>query len=201
MPRNTRPSPSKKTEQSTLQDRIAASAASAEALREPEARADSPSLKDALLQQFDEALGEISDIDLGHDDRALLKEHFRNAASDVAAARVSNPQPGRSEWQDTVESLRDGGVVGDEDVNPLIRQLTAALEPLQRPEVQLAAEFSERCERDGQDVALKWFRAQSNRTAQTTLPGSESGYDTDRPRESDAITNSRSRRLRGPPKA
>lgn len=201
MPRNARPSPSKTIKQPTLQDRIAASAASVDAMREPKRSADEGvDLHAALLEQFEQALGGISDTDLGHEDRALLSEHFKKAAAEIVESGGSEAQPARSDWEETVQLLRDGGVVGEDDINPLIRQLTAALEPLQRPEVALAAEFSARCERDGQEKALEWFRAQSSKKAQTTLPGSESGHDKDRPRESGAIINSRSRRLRGPPK-
>ena len=158
----------------------------------------------AVLEQFQGLLQQ--DTSLAGDDRDELGRAFEQALQDVASSQdqASSDVFDRSTWHDTVELLRQGGFVEQDEADHLIRTLNEALAPLQRRESQLAMEFSRRVESDGQEKALEWFREASKANAEAAAKsqsGVPSGHSADvSPLRSDTV-NSRSRRLRGPPGA
>jgi len=104
---------------------------------------------------------------LGADDRAALREQVELALRQqveavVAGQAASAAASSRSEWLDTIEGLRENDVLTEEDANALIRQLDVILSPSQNKDVDLALEFGRRFQRDGQEQALAWFKAQLN---------------------------------------
>jgi|GEM_PF-1108386 len=145
---------------------------------------------------------------LSADDRAALREQVELALrQQVEAAAVGQAAPAasaasssRSEWLDTIEGLRENDVLTEEDANALIRQLDTILSPSQNKDVDLALEFGRRFQRDGQEQALAWFKAQLN-GASTQASPNEGGKPSEPPVAlASAIVNSKSRRLRGPPR-
>ncbi len=145
---------------------------------------------------------------LGADDRAALREQVELAlrqqveavAAGPAAPAVGAAASSRSEWLDTIEGLRANEVLTEEDANALIRQLDVILSPSQNKDVDLALEFGRRFQRDGQEQALAWFKAQLNGASTETSPN-EGGKPSEPPVAlASAIVNSKSRRLRGPPR-
>lgn len=145
---------------------------------------------------------------LGADDRAALREQvelaLRQQVEAVAAGQAvpaaSAAASGRSEWLDTIEGLRENDVLTEEDANALIRQLDTILSPSQNKDVDLALEFGRRFQRDGQEQALAWFKAQLNGASTQSSPNEGAKPSEPPVALASAIVNSKSRRLRGPPR-
>ena len=150
-----------------------------------------------LLQQFESVLREDPGIDA--ETRDLIRAQFGQALADAATTPdMLAAVPDRESWMDAVRGLRESGAVDETEANDLVRQLDQALQPLQRRESQLAIEFSRRLQAEGQEKALAWFRqqtAEDNHEAATPPPARENAA----PLRNEVI-NSRSRRLRGPPR-
>lgn len=156
---------------------------------------------DDFLRQLDSALRE--DPSLDRDARDALMQQFEDAmggANNGDAGASIAALADRSLWMDAVQSLQSSGAMGENEANDLIRQINQALQPLQRRESQLAIEFSRRLQTDGEEKALAWFRkeaaALNNDT--TAEPVSARPSADVSPLRSEVV-NSRSRRLRGPP--
>lgn len=152
----------------------------------------------ALVAEFSDGL---ADSTLDREQRDALVAEFERAARDAAAdpAAGSGSPPTRADWLDTVEVLRKSGAIDEEHGNALVRELDEALQPIKQKNVQLAVEFSQRLQQDGLESALQWFKQQS--TASSDNAGATASH---HPRVdgldgSNLITQSRSRRLRGPP--
>ena len=88
-------------------------------------------------------------------------------------------------------------MLSEDERNALVRQLDAAIDPLQQPDAQVAMEFARRVQRDGETKALEWLREQRAASAADAVDPAKSKAPLLPGRES--ITRSRSRRLRGPP--
>lgn len=146
------------------------------------------------IEAFEQLLG--ADASLDDDMRALLRQQFELAVDAGVDAAVA---PDRSVWMDAVQALQASGELAEDDVNGVIRQINAAMEPLQRRESRLALEFSRRLATDGEESALAWFRSQS-RQAEQAAAGDVPAVSGEvvRPLRGEVV-NSRSRRLRGPP--
>ncbi len=133
-------------------------------------------------------------------DRAALRGQvelaLRQQQGDASAE--ATPDAARAEWRETVEGLRRSEVLTEDDASALLRQLDGVLTPERDRDVARALEFGRRVREQGQDQALAWLKAQD-----------QAGDDDDdavavvhAPPASLAtsIVNSRSRRLRGPPR-
>jgi hypothetical protein len=160
---------------------------------------------DKLMQQFDAALQELqNDPSLDGDTREFLRQQFAQALSDVGTGE-NEPAgiPDRAVWMDAVEALQASGNISEGEVNDLIRQINHALQPLQRRESQLAIEFSRRMHSDGEERALAWFREESAkgiRESNTEASPPPPPQKSSNALRSDVV-NSKSRHLRGPPRA
>lgn len=154
-----------------------------------------------LQQQFQDVLQE--DLGLDRETLELLKVQFGHALEEVQAQQDAHPGiPDRAQWMDAMQALQASGQVSESEVNDLIRQINQALQPLQRRESQLAIEFSRRIGTDGQEKALEWFRQESARAQSSEAEpaaSAEAPADVSPLLRSDVV-NSRSRRLRGPPR-
>ena len=101
-----------------------------------------------------------------------------------------------------MQALQDAGELEGTDAESLIRRLDEALQPLERKESKLAIEFSRRLADDGEQEALEWLRQQADKPQ----AGSDDTGSKESPGRRPAtslrgdVVNSRSRRLRGPPK-
>lgn len=140
----------------------------------------------------------LQDVEMDEGQRQQFGAQFEQAIRDAAANPKADTALERSDWLQAVDVLRQMGVVDENESNALVRQLDQAMQPLQRRNVQLAMEFSRRCEQDGEEQALEWFRAQTltEGGASSEAPGHSTRSDLP---QGDTILNSRSRRLRGPP--
>lgn len=166
---------------------------------------DAPPAPGVIESVRDEAMAELEatlrrhQSDISDEDAADLQQQFRRAF-DEAADQGSQVQLERSDWIETIEVLLQGGLIDEDESNRLVRQLDAALQPLQRREIRLAAEFSERCKTEGTEKALEWFRRESAKTQDADPANVIPAEFADRPSPAgDSIIRSRSRRLRGPP--
>lgn len=153
-----------------------------------------------LLQQFDALLREDAGLDQPSRE-SLLRQYGEALEEADADADVLASLPGRGAWMDAVQALQESGAVAEDEANELVRRLDHALQPLQRRESQLAIEFTRRMQADGEAEALAWFRDQAAKAADARQSTALSPP----PRAPVApigseVVNSRSRRLRGPPR-
>jgi len=133
--------------------------------------------------------------------REQMENEVRNALKEAAASPVAASAPDHADWTGAVETLKKAGAVEDDEANDLIRQLDGALQPLQKRESQLAIEFSRRLATDGQEKAIAWFQQASKEAAESQDDDSSAQPLDDSPASlRNEVVNSRSRRLRGPPR-
>lgn len=154
-----------------------------------------------LLDQFKDMLQQEGS--LGYDDRDELARVFEQALQDSSSAPSGLDAFDTATWRDTVDMLLQSGLVEQDEADHLVRSLNDALAPLQRRESRLAMEFSQRVEAEGQEKALEWFREASKAEQEPAVAQGPGAAAPDRtiasPLRGDTV-NSRSRRLRGPPK-
>lgn len=140
---------------------------------------------------------------LGREDQAVLREQLEASVREQMAAgpvAARTPDSNRADWLETIEQLRQHQVLSEDDANALVRQLDTVLAPTHSPDVELAVEFGRRFEEFGADEALAWFKAQVAGAASREGDGTAwSASDTPAALAS-SIVNSKSRRLRGPPR-
>ena len=155
-----------------------------------------------LMGEFEAMLASNPAID--REAREQIQADFSRALEDASetAARATASIPDRASWSDTVHALQDNGAIGDEEANELIRTFDASLQPLERRESRVALEFARILATEGEEKALAWFRSQAVNAA----AGSADAGASRPPKDSAGATlrtevvNSRSRRLRGPPR-
>lgn len=150
---------------------------------------------DAILAEFESALRDEPGV--GQEGLDFLMPYLRDAVEQASL------QPFRAEIDPAAWMAAFDGIVGDAldegERNALVRQLNEAVEPLGDQKTQVALEFARRVQTDGQAAALAWLeehkKLAGKADAQAPLPMAG-----DRPPVgAQAITRSRSRRLRGPP--
>lgn len=159
-----------------------------------------PTKEEALRQQviadFEASLRDQSSLDDGDLDGLL--ETFRQAVQETPLDVALTPLA-PEDLALALNGLVDNGILAEEERNDLSRKIDDALAPLQTPDVQMAMEFASRCERDGEEAALEWFKNERIKLEQSgqedAAPAATSGMP-----DRDSIVNSKSRRLRGPPR-
>ena len=115
------------------------------------------------------------------------------------AATVAAQVPDRASWSETVQALQENGAIGGDEANELIRTFESSLQPLERRESRVALEFARRLTTDGEEKALAWFRSQATEASGGSKASSPVPQDPGAALRSEVV-NSRSRRLRGPPR-
>ena len=159
-----------------------------------------PSKEEALRQQviadFEASLRDQSSLDDGDLDGLL--ETFRQAVQETPLDVALTPLD-PEDLALALNGLVDNGILAEEERNDLSRKIDDALAPLQTPDVQMAMEFASRCERDGEEAALEWFRNERSRSEDANQGGVAPADASGLPAR-DSIVNSKSRRLRGPPR-
>ena len=151
-------------------------------------------LKQRAIKEFESSLRDQE----GMDEQGLevLLSAFREAVQEAPLDAQFTPLD-PEEVTRTLNGLVDDGVLVEEDRNAIARQFETALDPLQDPKLQIALEFAQRVERDGEAEARQWLEAQNaaaDAGARQDPPAADVA-----PHSRQAITQSRSRRLRGPP--
>jgi hypothetical protein len=152
-----------------------------------------------LLSDFEAVLRDDPSLDM--ETRELLGQQLKQALDGARDADATAELPQRADWLQAVQALQDAGELEGPDAETLIRRLDEALQPLERRESKLAIEFSQRVASDGEEKALEWLRQQTE-AAQTTETRTSKESPGRRPGTAlrNEVVNSRSRRLRGPPK-
>ncbi|NZA26793.1 hypothetical protein H0E84_10395 [Luteimonas sp. SJ-92] len=151
-----------------------------------------------LQQEFETILRQESGLD--PESCEELGQMFQQALEDAAASPDPGAMPDRASWMQAVEALQRSGDVDGDEVNDLIRRLNEALEPLERRESRLAIEFSRKMAAEGEAAALAWLRQQTDREKEDKAQEPAPFPRNDHPSLRDEVVNSRSRRLRGPPR-
>lgn len=151
-------------------------------------------LKQRAIDEFASSLRGQEGMD--EEGMQVLLDAFRAAVNDAPIATAFTPLD-PDEVARTLNGLVDDGVLQEDERNLLARQFESALDPLENAEVRIALEFAERVERDGEAEARKWLEAQQAAVDARTQQGPALAAAA--PRSGEAITKSRSRRLRGPP--
>lgn len=155
-----------------------------------------------VQQQFKALLQ--GDSELGAEQREHMERFFEQALQDASTstAPISEDVFDRATWTATVDELRRNGGIAADEADHLIRSLNDALAPLERRESKLAIEFSRRLASDGEQEAIAWLRSKQAETddAAQSARDSVALAQGDGPPLRNEVVNSRSRRLRGPPK-
>lgn len=169
------------------------------------AAANAPFVQEGMaeLQQKFQALLQ-DQMDIGHEERAEMAQFFEQSIRDAAQSPTTplNEEVfDKATWSRTVDLMRKAGTVTDDEADHLVRTINDALLPLERRESRLAIEFNRRMAADGEQKAVEWLQAQSMETQAETArrPLGTSLGDASSPARDETI-NSRSRRLRGPPR-
>lgn len=150
--------------------------------------------REAVVDKFEASLRTRSGLD--EQERDLMVRHFRKAVAD-APLEPDPAGPDRNAWIETLETLVQHGLLAEEERETLVRQFNEATSPLQSREVQVALEFAQRMQRDGDAKAMEWLAEQQSAREGQPATGMPSPGAT--PIIKQSITRSRSRRLRGPP--
>ena len=147
-----------------------------------------------LLDMFEASLLEQGGLD--REERDYLLEQYKAVVSAAPLAPAFTPGELSSDLADTFSLLRDNGLLADDDIAVLERQLGEIDGKLRSADVGAALEFARRCETDGREEALRWWNSRVRDPAANTAPVAP----TDAPLPRQAPATSRSRSLRGPPR-
>lgn len=166
-----------------------------------EKKAESPAVDPAVEEQV---VAEIEALLRGQPnmtDEGL--EHIMRDCREAIAQASLEPSlslPERSEWIATIDALIQSGALEQDSGDALVRQFDTALGPMHDPKVQRAMELAKRIERDGEAKAREWLASQEKADQAEQADRQQAAESTrNMPPQRGAITNSRSRRLRGPP--
>lgn len=162
------------------------------------AESDPQELARELLSQIDGLLRDQPSLD--EKDREAFSEVFAASLQEVVESGAHQQPLSEAEFQQTINGLKRHAAEAGKEDSDLARHLAGAIASLEQRQTKLALEFGRRLRADGQSSALAWLRQQqSSDQADGSDEGSSEAMDASHPLRSD-VTNSRSRRLRGPPK-
>jgi len=153
--------------------------------------------KQAVLEAFEASLRAQQGLE--GEDLDFVIDHLRKRVAEVQL-QPDLAGPDRNSWVETLESLVQNGLLAEDEREALIRQFGEATSQLRSRDVQIALELAQRIERDGEEKAMEWLASQESGdagagTGNGLAKGSAELVD------KQSITRSRSRRLRGPPRA
>lgn len=153
--------------------------------------------KQAVLEAFEASLRAQQGLE--GEDLDFVIDHLRKRVAEVQL-QPDLAGPDRNTWVETLESLVQNGLLAEDEREALIRQFGEATSQLHSRDVQIALELAQRIERDGEEKAMEWLASQESGdagagTGNGLAKGSAELVD------KQSITRSRSRRLRGPPRA
>lgn len=152
--------------------------------------------RDAILAEFESALRAQPGV--GQEGLDFLMPFLRDAVEQASLA-PSRVDLDVNAWLATFDAIA-GDALDETERNTLLRQLNEAIEPLNDAGTQVTLEFSRRLQADGEAAALAWLaeqrKAAEKSAAVAPLPADRHGVPL---AGAQAITRSRSRRLRGPP--
>lgn len=153
--------------------------------------------KQAVIEAFEASLR--AQPGLEGEDLDFVLDHLRKRVAEVQL-QPELTGPDRNAWVETLETLAQNGMLAEEESEALIRSFGEATSSLQGRDVQIALELARRIERDGEDKAMEWLASQEFGDAGAGTGNGLAKGSTDLV-DRQSITRSRSRRLRGPPRA
>jgi len=161
--------------------------------REPDDAPAATDLKQEVVQKFEASLREQPSLDA--EGLEFILEQFRQA---VFAAPL---EPGivpldADSWAPTLNDLVQNGLLEEDERNALARQFEQAAAVSQQSDAKIVLEFAKRLKRDGEASAMEWLTRQPDALRRG---GDASHKESVHAEGKQAITKSRSRRLRGPP--
>ena len=148
-----------------------------------------------LMSELEGALREQPGMD--PEGVEFMLGHVRAALDDVRPDHLAAPD--RSAWMQALDAFVGQAALTDEDRAALVRQLDAAIDPLQGADASLATEFARRLQAEGEQQALRWLKEQQASARDADDQTGTSAAETAAAAGPQSITRSRSRRLRGPP--
>jgi hypothetical protein len=148
-----------------------------------------------LMSELEGALREQPGMD--PDGVEFMLGHVRAALDEVTPDQVAAPD--RCAWMQALDAFVGQAALSEEDRAALVRQLDAAIDPLQGADASIATEFARRLQADGEQQALRWLKEQQASARQEQDQADSAAADTVAAPGAETITRSRSRRLRGPP--
>lgn len=148
-----------------------------------------------LMSELEGALREQPGMD--PEGVEFMLGHVRAALDEVTPDQVAAPD--RGAWMQALDAFVGQAALSEEDRAALVRQLDAAIDPLQGADASIATEFARRLQADGEQQALRWLKEQQASARQEQDQADSAAADTVAAPGAETITRSRSRRLRGPP--
>lgn len=152
---------------------------------------------DKAVADFEAALREQPGFDEGALEEILGQ--YREAVQNVSLEPNLTPVLDRQTLVETVGLLARNQSITEEECAELLRRFDEAMEPLQRRDVQIALEYAERCNKDGEEKALEWLKQQNASSSEDAETDASIDPEGQKPFLRQAITKSKARRLRGPP--
>lgn len=114
-------------------------------------------IKANVLATFESALREQPGLE--REELDSLIETYRKAIDETPLEATFKPYD-PDDLAQALNGLVAAGAIDEDDRNSLARQFEGMLEPLQDKGIQVAVEFAERCERDGEEQAIAWLEKQ-----------------------------------------
>lgn len=151
-----------------------------------------------LLEEFEAALSQQSSLD--REDRDFIFEQYKAAIENASLESEFTSGLDRQTWIETVELLSRDQSAGQADVDALIRQFDEVMKPLQSAQMQVALEYLQRLQQHGEADAMSWLQEQNRKQEQDVVSDAVRPTLSDLVPRRQSITQSKSRRLRGPPK-
>lgn len=165
---------------------------------------DSPASDGRVSSMMDELFASFGNDAASQEALVFLKENSKfGGSAEHDFEELFETLTNKATWTNAVDQLTQNGDVSQSEANDLIRQIDQALKPLMRRESQIAVEFSRRIKNDGEENAVAWYKAESAKLkAAATGAKSSSTFETNdiSPALASEVVNSKSRRLRGPPR-
>jgi len=162
--------------------------------RQPGDAAAATDLKQEVVQKFEASLREQPKLDA--EGLEFILEQFRQAVFNAPLEPGIVPLDADS-WAPTLNDLVQNGLLEEDERNALARQFEQAAAVSQGNDTKIVLEFAKRLKRDGEASAMEWLTRQPDGLRGGETPVNESILAEGK----QAITRSRSRRLRGPPGA
>lgn len=148
-----------------------------------------------LMSELEGALREQPGMDA--DGMEFMLGHVRAALDEVTPDQIATPD--RGAWMQALDAFVGQAALSEEDRAALVRQLDAAIDPLQGADASVASEFARRLQADGEQQALRWLKEQQAGARDEDDQAAAAASEVVAAPGAQTITRSRSRRLRGPP--
>lgn len=154
--------------------------------------------RDKFMKQLHVQLVEQRSLDNSEID--LIMEHFRAAVAEVSLKPITS-ELDMSSWISVLEDVASAESAAPDEADhlALLRQIFQLKTSLQEPGLQTALEYMQRLEADGEEEASAWLAGRRAEQGDAEVATQANDKDAAGLMLQQSITQSRSRRLRGPP--